>query len=117
MNKLKLSALLLGGALSLNAHTDTTCTMVTKDEVLKFDYYASKIINRKPVDSVNVIKVKNHEVLCLHLYTKKRKKYKIITLENEQSYSPGDTINTYFLKSKNNTKFITGPCNVIVFTK
>ena len=42
-NKLKLSALLLGGALSLNAQTDTTCTMVRNTDILEFDFQTSKV--------------------------------------------------------------------------
>ena len=111
MNKLKLSALLLSGALSLNAQNDTICTGITQEKVFEFDYSASKIIDAKDVDSVYTIKVSPNEVLCLHLFTEKRKKYKTVFLFDDGDYFVD------FLQSKDNTYYFTGPVDVIVYTK
>ena len=43
MKKITLSIALLAGILTSNAQ-DTTCTMVTKDEVFKFNYYTDEIL-------------------------------------------------------------------------
>ena len=110
MNKLKLTTLLLGGALSVNAQSDTTCTMITQNKVFKFDYYTSQIIKENQVDSVNNIKVKANEVLVLHLYTKKIKKYKVVTIHEGHPHEQ-------YLQSKDNEYTVNGPANVIVFTK
>jgi len=110
MNKLKLSALLLGGALSLNAQTDTTCTMVRETDILEFNYYTDKVINQHIFEDSLDIYVEANEVLCLHLYTKKRKKLKVVTIHDGHTHED-------FLQSKDNVYYTSGPLHVIVFKK
>ena len=124
MNKLKLTTLLLGGSLSANAQfidtssndyvtypaQDTICTMITKENRFEFNYYTSEIIKKSLVDSVNVINVNSNEVLLLHLYTNKLKKYKVVTIHDGHPHEQ-------YLRSRDNTYTVDGPANVIVFTK
>ena len=109
-NKLKLSALLLGGALSLNAQTDTTGTMVRNTDILEFNFQTSKVTNQYVFEDSLDIYVKANEVLCLHLYTGKRKKLKVVTVHDGHAHED-------FLQSKNNTYYTPGPVHVIVFKK
>ena len=51
---------------------DTTCVMITQDEVINFNYQTSKIIDRGPIQDTVLLEVKDTEVLCLHLRDKKR---------------------------------------------
>ena len=69
----KLIALLFGIiALNVNAQ-DTTCVMITPDELITFDYQTSKILDREPLEDQISIRVEEDEVLCLHLRDKKRR--------------------------------------------
>jgi hypothetical protein len=52
---------------------DTTCVMITQDEVINFNYQTSKIIDREPVQDTVVLRVEKDKVLCLHLRDKKRR--------------------------------------------
>ena len=110
MNKLKLSALLLGGALSLNAQTDTTCTMVRNTDILEFDFKTSKVTNKYVFEDSLDVYVEANEVLCLHLYTEKRKKLKVVTVHDGHFHED-------FLQSKDNVYYVDGPVHVIVFKK
>ena len=76
----KLIALLFGIiALNVNAQ-DTTCVMITPDELITFDYTTSEVIDRQPHNDFSpiLIKVEDSEVLCLHLFDEK-KRYRDIT--------------------------------------
>ena len=107
MNKLKLGALLLAGTLSVSAQTDTICTMVRETDILKFNYYTSEITNQyKFKDSLNIY-VDENEVLCLHLFTGKRKKLKVITVHEGHEHED-------FLQSKDNVYYTSGPVQVII---
>jgi len=69
----KLIALLFGIiALNVNAQ-DTTCVMITQDELITFDYQTSKILDREPLEDQISIRVEEDEVLCLHLHDLKRR--------------------------------------------
>ena len=69
----KLIALLFGIiALNVNAQ-DTTCVMITQDELITFDYQTSKRLDREPLEDQISIRVEEDEVLCLHLRDKKRR--------------------------------------------
>ena len=57
---------------------DTTCVMITLDEVIHFDYQTSKIIEREPIQGITILRVEENEVLCLHLRDKK-KRYRDVT--------------------------------------
>jgi hypothetical protein len=70
MNKL---IALLFGIIALNVYAqDTTCVMITQDELITFDYQTSKILDREPLEDQISIRVEEDEVLCLHLRDKKR---------------------------------------------
>jgi len=72
-----LSIALVFFALMLTALTikaqDTTCVMITLDEVITFNYQTSKIIEREPIEGITTLRVEEDEVLCLHLRDKKRR--------------------------------------------
>jgi hypothetical protein len=71
MNKL---IALLFGIIALNVIAqDTTCVMITQDELITFDYQTSKILDREPLEDQILIRVEEDEVLCLHLRDKKRR--------------------------------------------
>jgi hypothetical protein len=109
-NKLKLSALLLGGALSLNAQTDTICTMVRSTDVLEFNYQTSEVIDNYVLEDTFNIYVEADEILCLHLYTEKRGKLKVVTVHDGHPHVD-------FLQGKDNVYYTSGPAQVIVFKK
>ena len=113
-NKLKLSALILGGALSLNAQTDTICTMVRETDAYKFNYYTSKWFDKFPFEDSLYIDVNKNEVLCLHLFTNKHDTRRVVT-----EYDDGRFYNS-FLKAYNDVYFtnaVDPPKYVIVFKK
>ena len=69
----KLIALLFGIiALNVNAQ-DTTCVMITLDELITFDFQTSEILDREPLEDLISIRVEEDEVLCLHLNDDKRR--------------------------------------------
>ena len=78
MKKITLSVALLASVLTAKAQ-DTICTMVKTDQVLEFNYKTSKVISREDYSGIVFIKVGYREVLCLHLYDKKRNKRKVTT--------------------------------------
>ena len=78
---------------------DTLCVMVCLDEVIDFNYQTSKITNRTAHKGDFEIKVKEGEVMCLHLCDDK-KRYRDITT----TFEDGDhTHNTF--DSKDNVIF------------
>jgi len=66
-------------AITANAQ-DTTCVMITLDEILYFNFYTSEVIDRKPNQGITTLKVKDSEVLCLHLYDEKRRYRDVTTI-------------------------------------
>ena len=85
---------------SINAKSqDTLCVMICLDEVIDFNYQTSKITNRTAHKGDFEIKVKEGEVMCLHLCDDK-KRYRDITT----TFEDGDhTHNTF--NSKDNVIF------------
>lgn len=83
MRNLLALALLL--VCSTSRAQDTTCVMITLDEVINFNYYTSEVIDRHPLTFSHTIEVKEGEVLCLHLFDDKRR-FRDITLHFEDGY-------------------------------
>jgi hypothetical protein len=108
MKKITLSVALLASVLTAKAQ-DTICTMVKIDQVLEFNYKTSEVINREDYKGIVFIEVKNGEVLCLHLYDKKKRKRKVIV-----TYPNGEQV-VEKLNSKDNVYFTQiGPLTVDV---
>ncbi len=78
---------------------DTTCVMITQDEVINFNYQTSKIIDREPIQGITTLRVEEGEVLCLHLRDKK-KRYRDVTT----TFDDGDHRHDTF-KSEDNVYF------------
>lgn len=78
---------------------DTTCVMITQDEVINFNYQTSVIIDREPIQDTVLLKVKGDEVLCLHLHDLKRR-FRDVTI----MYDDGDHRHDIF-KSKDHVYF------------
>ena len=78
MKKITLSVALLASVLTAKAQ-DTICTMVKTNAVLEFNYQTSEIISKENYKGIVFIEVGYREVLCLHLYDKKRNKRKVTT--------------------------------------
>ncbi len=108
MKKITLSVALLATMLTAKAQ-DTTCTMVRADEVIEFEYKTSEIIDREDYKGIVFIEVGYREVLCLHLYDKKRRKRKITV-----TYPDGEQV-VERLQSKDNVYYSQiGPLTVEV---
>ena len=107
--KLTIASLFIAGC-SYSQAKDTICSMVAGNIHLEFNYYTSEIIKESPIDSINVINVNSNEVLVLHLYTNKLKKYKVVTIHDGHPHEQ-------YLRSRDNEYTVDGPANVIVFTK
>ena len=95
MKKITLSVALLATMLTAKAQ-DTTCTMVTLDEVLEFNYQTSEIISNEFYKGIVFIEVDYKEVLCLHLYDDKLRVRKVII-----TYPDGEQV-VEVLDSKDN---------------
>jgi hypothetical protein len=78
---------------------DTTCVMVTQNEVINFNYQTSEIIDRELIKDTVLLRVKDTEVLCLHLRDKKRMFRDVTT-----AYDDGDHRHDTF-KSKDHVYF------------
>ena len=76
MKKTTLSIALLASVLTAKSQ-DTICTMVCTDKVVEFNYKTSEVVNEEYYKGIVFIEVGYNEVLCLHLYDKKRNKRKI----------------------------------------
>ena len=108
MKKITLSVALLASVLTAKAQ-DTICTMVKIDEVIKFNYQTDEVIDREYYSGIVFIEVKSGEVLCLHLYDKKRNKRKITI-----TYPNGEQV-VQRLQSKDNVYYFeVGPLTVEV---
>ena len=96
--------------LFINSYSqDTTCTMVKVDEVLEFNYQTSEIIEREDYKGTVFIEVGYREVLCLHLYDKKKRKRRVIV-----TYPDGEQV-VQTLDSKGNVYYSEiGPLTVEV---
>ena len=70
---------------------DTLCVMVCLDEIIHFDYKKSEILYRYDHKDELEIKVKEGEVLCLHLCDEK-KRYRDVTT----TFEDGDHIHNTF---------------------
>ena len=57
---------------SVNAQ-DTTCVMITLDEIIYFDYYTSEIIDRQSNNEEITLRVESDEVLCIHFLDEKKR--------------------------------------------
>ena len=108
MKKLMLCTIL--STLFINSYSqDTTCTMVTLDEVLEFNYQTNEVIDREDYKGTVFIEVGYREVLCLHLYDKVKRKRKVTT-----TYPNGEQV-VQRLNSKSNVYFTqVGPLTVDV---
>jgi hypothetical protein len=108
MKKLMLFTIL--STLFINSYSqDTTCTMVSLDEVLEFNYQTDEVIDREDYKGTVLIEVGYREVLCLHLYDKKKRKRKVIV-----TYPDGEQV-VQRLDSKSNVYFTQiGPLTVEV---
>ena len=108
MKKITLSVALLASVLTIKAQ-DTICTMVKTDQVLEFNYQTSEIIDKENYSGIVFIEVKSGEVLCLHLYDKKKNKRKVTI-----TYPNGEQV-VQKLQSKDNVYFTKiGPLTVDV---
>ena len=108
MKKITLSIALLATMLTAKAQ-DTTCTMVTLDQVLEFNYQTSEVIDREDYKGTVFIEVGYGEVLCLHLYDNKLRLRKVII-----TYPDGEQI-VEVLDSKDNVYYSPiGPVTVEV---
>ena len=108
MKKITLSIALLATMLTAKAQ-DTTCTMVTLDEVLEFNYQTSEVIESEDHKGTVFLDVGYKEVLCLHLYDKKKRKRKVTI-----TYPNGEQV-VQKLQSKDNVYFTKiGPLTVDV---
>ena len=108
MKKITLSIALVAAIMSAKAQ-DTTCTMVRGEEIVEFNYQTSEVIDREDYKGTVFIEVGYREVLCLHLYDKKRNKRKITT-----TYPNGEQV-VQRLQSKDNVYYFeVGPLTVEV---
>ena len=79
---------------------DTICVMLTQDERITFDFYTSEVLHREPLhNTITYIKVDSSEVLCLHLYDKKKRYRDVTTI-----WEDGDHLHDTF-ESKDNVYF------------
>ena len=77
---------------SINARSqDTLCVMICLDEVIDFNYKTSKIMNRTSHKGDFEIKVKEGEIMCLHLYDEKNRFRDVTT-----TFEDGDHIHNTF---------------------
>ena len=95
MKKITLSVALLATMLTAKAQ-DTTCTMVTLDEVLEFNYQTSEVIESEDHKGTVFLDVGYKEVLCLHLFDEKLRVRKVII-----TYPDGEQV-VEVLDSKDN---------------
>lgn len=64
---------------------DTICVMVTLNEVIKFDYYTSEVIESFESTGDITFTVADNQVLCLHLYDGKRR-FRGLTITSSDGY-------------------------------
>ena len=73
---------------------DTLCVMICLDEVINFNYQTSKIINRTAHKGDFEIKVKEGEIMCLHLCDEK-KRYRDVTTTFENGDHTHNTFDSF----------------------
>lgn len=64
---------------------DTICVMVTLNEVIKFDYYTSEVIESFESTGDITFTLADNQVLCLHLYDGKRR-FRGLTITSSDGY-------------------------------
>ena len=85
MKKLTLSIALLASVLATKAQ-DTTCTMITREKVHKFDYYSDTILRSREHTKGSVfIDIGHNQVEVIHLYDKVNRLRKIILTYDDGS--------------------------------
>ena len=108
MKKLTLSVGLLAAILTSNAQ-DTTCTMVTKDKVLKFNYYTDEILrSRSHTEGSVFIDLTYNQVECLHLFDDTNR-FREVILTFDDGTQVSEVVN-----SKSDMYYITGPARIEV---
>ena len=108
MKKLTLSVALLASVLATKAQ-DTTCTMVTREKVHKFNYYTDTILrSREHIKGSVFIDVGYNQVEVLHLYDKKYRVRKVIL-----TYDDGSQV-VEICDSKSDVYYATGPVRIEV---
>tara|TARA_R100001082_G_scaffold81951_1_gene48871 strand:- start:638 stop:994 length:357 start_codon:yes stop_codon:yes gene_type:complete len=108
MKKITLSIALLAATITGSAQ-DTTCTMVTKDKVFKFNYYTDEILRSTEHTKGSVfIDVGYHQVECLHLFDDVNRVRKVIL-----TYDDGTQVSE-IVNSKSNVYYATGPVRIEV---
>ena len=108
MKKITLSIALLVATITSNAQ-DTTCTMVTKDKVYKFNFYTDEIIrSREHKEGSVFIDVCYNKVECLHLFDDVVRFREIIA-----TYDDGTKISK-IVNSKSKVYYVTGPVTIEV---
>ena len=108
MKKLTLSVGLLAAIMTSNAQ-DTTCTMVMKETVHKFDYHADTIIRSKEHTKGSLfIDVAYNQVECLHLFDEVYRVRKVIL-----TYDDGSQV-VEIVDSKSDIYYATGPVRIEV---
>ena len=88
---LTIASILIGSVMFAQ---DTLCVMVCLDEVIDFNYQTSKITNRTAHKGDFEIKVKQGEVMCLHLCDEK-KRYRDVTTFFEDGSHTHDTFDSF----------------------
>ena len=81
---------------------DTTCVMITPNEILVFDYQTSEITDRSPIGYDVALHVNDGEVLCLHLLDGK-KRFRDVT-----TTYPNGEFSSHTFESKDDVYF--SPC-------
>tara|TARA_R110001592_G_scaffold43709_1_gene141361 strand:+ start:174 stop:608 length:435 start_codon:yes stop_codon:yes gene_type:complete len=72
---------------------DTTCVMVTLDEIINFNFQTSEVLNRYDHEGELELRIEDGEVLCLHLYDEK-KRFRDITTTFPDGEHMHNTFNT-----------------------
>jgi len=64
---------------------DTICVMVTLNEIIKFNYYTSEVIESFESTDEITLTVADNQVLCLHLFDGKRR-FRGLTITSSDGY-------------------------------
>jgi|TARA_R100000655_G_scaffold65341_1_gene103806 hypothetical protein len=108
MKKLTLTIGLVATMLTAKSQ-DTTCTMITKHEVIKFNYYTDDILRHRNHTRGSVfIDLTHNQVECLHLFDEFRR-YRTIVL----TFDDGTQV-SQVVESESNVYFINGPARIEV---
>jgi len=73
---------------------DTLCTMVTRDEIIIFNYNTSKITSRVSHNGEYTLRVEDGKVMCLHLCDEK-KGYRDVTTTFEDGSQLQNTFDAF----------------------